>query len=143
MRTKSGYTLLESLLVLLIIGFMLVIFTWIPNNHLMDSINNRIFFDQLTQELNDAQTQAITRNQTIRVLFNQTHQLLSIESLDSAQVLTYLYFPEDWQIKKTYSFFYLANGRTNRFDTITFYHQKENKSISLVFQLGSGRFEIR
>ncbi|UUX34229.1 competence type IV pilus minor pilin ComGD [Fundicoccus culcitae] len=143
MQLKKAFTLIETLLVLTLISFMLILLAWFPNNHLMESIENRIFFDQLVQHLNDAQTQAITRNQTIRVSFNQTHQVLIIESLESTVLLTYLYLPDNWQIRTTYTFFYLANGRTNRFDTLTFYHTSQNISISLVFQLGSGRFELR
>lgn len=143
LNSKQAFTLVEALLVLFIMGFMLLVLTITPQQKMTNSINDRIFFDQLVSELNLGQTLAITHNQALRVNFSMTGQTVSFELIESNYPSTQLYLPSNWRLKRNFQFIYLANGRINRFDTVTFYHTQTSKTVSIVFQLGSGRFELR
>lgn len=131
----GGFTLLESLFALIILAFVLMLIIQIPYSRWQAEIESRIFFDQLTLQLNLSQQKAITFGKTQFIRFSAQSQ--TVNFTDEILVL-----PSDWHLSNTFNFYYLPNGRVEQFQTVYFHHQS-GKSVAIVFQLGSGKFEIK
>lgn len=132
---RKGFTLLESLFALVIIAFIWVLMVRIPYARWQDSVESRMFFDQLEAQLNLTQQDAITYRQTQTIRFDARQQSIRFPN----KILT---LPQNWNLSSNYSFYYLPNGRVDQFRTVTIHHSS-GKRMAIVFQLGSGKFEFK
>ena len=66
---QAGFSLWESLLVMVILSLVLWCFSSLPMGNFLAEWRCRLFCDQLAQALLVSQTQAISRHQTYRVDF--------------------------------------------------------------------------
>lgn len=136
---NKGFTLVESLLVLCLLGIVLSIVWITPSAQLQTSLEERIFFDQLKSELYYAQQYAVLHNEATSVYFDAEQATVQVETHE----VRYIDLPSDWAIQRTFSFRYLPNGHVNYFRTVAFEHTPTGRQRKMVMQLGSGQFEIR
>ena len=67
--SQAGFSLWESLLVMVIVSLVWWCFSSLPMGNFLAEWRCRLFCDQLAQALLVSQTQAISRHQTSRVAF--------------------------------------------------------------------------
>lgn len=131
---KRGFSLIESILVLLLIGIMLSLFLF-KAPHDFSPIEERIFFDQLRSELNYAQERAVLQQEAVLVRFEASGSV----SFGQRRLL----LPDGWQVQTPFVFEYLPNGHVSYFRTIVLEHIPSQHERRIVMQLGSGKFEIK
>ena len=130
-----AFSFLETLLVLFIIGLMWIFTFRLPTKEWQSSIESRLFFNQLTAQINYVQQLAIMKNQAQTVIFDANNHAIYFPDV-------VLEMPSEWYLLKNYFYTYLPNGRIDHFSTVTFIHRDGNR-VNLVFQLGSGKFDIQ
>lgn len=135
MKRCTGFTLIESLLVLIILSSVLWILVQFPTQSIQDKIEIEVFTQQLSTLLKKTQQDAILQQQAQRVRFNEKNSTIDFPS-------TILAIPNGWRIGKNYDFFYYGNGRVEQFETVYIWYNEE-KYMTIAFQLGSGQFEIK
>lgn len=141
--SKKGYTLMESLIVLVLLSAMSLLLMFRPNINLSKQIESRIFFDEVMSHLKQAQQIAILQKRLISVEFHASLNQLRIRDAYSQERIATLDAPEHIQFQTPYMFMYLQGGGVDQFRTISFYDYDRNQRIYLVFQLGNGQFELQ
>ncbi|MFK8198006.1 competence type IV pilus minor pilin ComGD [Aerococcaceae bacterium zg-1292] len=134
-KNCAGFSLMECLVVLLMMSFVLLMVVRLPFQSWQQSIAERLFFEKVSAQLNLAQQEAIVMQRTRTVRFEAAQNRVIFNEVQFP-------FPPGWKMYKSYDFNYLANGRTDQFSTVYFYSDT-GKEVQLVFQLGSGKFEVR
>lgn len=138
---EKGFTLIETLLVLLLITSLLLIS--IPN--FQRSIHNKnldYFFEQLEKDLYESQMTAMTEGIIVRVIFSSATNTYTIREEDVITKTRSL--PKGLTVGRgtleLTNLRYLPNGNISYAGTIIFRY-KNDRHI-LVFQLVRGRFYI-
>lgn len=139
---QAGFSLWESLLVMVILSLVWWCFSSLPMGNFLAEWRCRLFCDQLAQALLVSQTQAISRHQTYRVVFETGGNQVLIEPLGQAQARQAYALPQDWQLLTFLQFHYFGDGRTEKFKTVTLVNRVTGQRHHIRFQLGSGRFEM-
>ena len=140
--TKSGITIFESLIVLVIIA-LIMIMTQSPNVKVIHmELVGRQAFEQLINHINIAKDISMTRQVPVQVIFDRSQQSITIESEILDEQYAYIQVPTDWQLQSDFDFKYLPNGRINHFQSIRFLHRDTEQVLYIVFQLGSGKFDV-
>lgn len=139
---KSGFTLIEALISLTVMAFCLLLLAWQPSEGITQKIESRLFFDQLTSELNLAQEISLIQQETVLVRFNVQVPTILFYLTGSQAPYALLEVPDHWQVRTNFLLTYLPNGRIAQFTTVYFSHE-DGRRVGLAFQLGSGRFEIQ
>ena len=139
---QAGFSLWESLLVMVMLSLVLWCFSSLPIGNFLAEWRCRLFCDQLAQALLVSQTQAISRHQTYRVVFETGGNHVLIEPLGQAQARQAYALPQDWQLVTFLQFHYFGDGRTEKFKTVTLVNRVTGQRHHIRFQLGSGRFEM-
>ena len=139
---KAGFTLIEALISLTVIAFCLLLLSWLPSQRITQQIESRLFFDQLTSELNLAQEISLIQQETVLVRFSVQAPEIIFYLTGTASPYALLEVPNHWQVRTNFLLTYLPNGRIAQFTTVYFSHE-DGRSVGLAFQLGSGRFEIQ
>lgn len=134
-KKRGGFTLVESLIGILIMAVVLLMIINIPQSTVQSNIEMTIFLERLSAQIKKAQQDAIVKQISERIDFNARDR--SVDFSDER-----LFLPDGWGLRKFDQVFYYANGRANKFLTIYFWYQDEY-FITLAFQLGSGQFEIK
>ncbi|MFK8242406.1 MULTISPECIES: competence type IV pilus minor pilin ComGD [unclassified Facklamia] len=134
-KNCAGFTLMECLIVLLMMSFVLLMIVRLPFQSWQQSVSERLFIEKVTAQLNLAQQEAIIMQRTRTVRFEATQNQVTFNEVQFP-------FPRGWKLYTSYEFNYFANGRTDQFSTVSFYSDA-GKRVQLVFQLGSGKFEVR
>lgn len=140
---KSAFTLLESLVSLVIIGLLLILTHPINFQEIRMDLAGRHVFDQITHELNLAKDLSMTRQVPVQVRFNRSTQTIRIGSEILKEEYCNLRLPNEWRLMSDFDFNYLPSGRINHFQSIRFVHEETGQVIYIVFQLGSGKFDVR
>lgn len=135
MVNNRAFTLVEMLINLMITSLMLWMVIQLPTEKLRLSIENRLFIDQLTAQLNYTQQKALLHHQAYAVTFDQGAQAVRFDD-------RMLNLPKNLSFPQTYKFYYLSNGRVNQFKTFTLFN-KQGSNINIIFQLGSGKFVVQ
>lgn len=131
---KHGFSLIESVIVLLLVGVALSVIAFRPTTD-FSPLEERIFFDQLRSELHYAQEVAILQQVPVRVEFDESGEVrFGNRQLD---------LPTDWQVQTPFAFDYLPNGHVSYFRTIVLEHVPTQHIRRIVMQIGSGQFEIK
>ena len=118
--TKSGITIFESLIVLVIIA-LIMIMTQSPNVKVIHmELVGRQAFEQLINHINIAKDISMTRQVPVQVIFDRSQQSITIESEILDEQYAYIQVPTDWQLQSDFDFKYLPNGRINHFQSIRF-----------------------
>ena len=99
-------------------------------------LEERIFFEQLKNEMNYAQEVAILQNMIVEVQFKESGNGIVFGN-------RILEVPHNWRVGTDFTFRYLPNGRVNGFKAIYFEQTETGQQRQLVMQLGSGKFEIK
>lgn len=139
---KAGFTLIEALISLTVLSFCLLMLSWQPSQRITQQIESRLFFDQLTSELNLAQEISLIHQQTVSVRFTVQAPEILFHIMGEATPYTLLEVPDHWQVRSNFLLTYLPSGRIAQFATVYFTHE-DGRRVGLAFQLGSGRFEIQ
>lgn len=140
-QCQRAFTLLEALLVLTITALIISLFTYLPSKNFSQLSELNQFRRYLTSQLYLAQEKALIEQGQISVRIRPYE---AIQFFNNQTGSTYLYLnpPADWDVISHHTFHYNSLGRVNNFKTVVFQHQT-GKNFSLVFQLGSGRFEFQ
>lgn len=133
---RAGFTLIETLLVLVLVGIALWMVTIRPMSSFQAPLEERIFFEQLKNEMNYAQEVAILQNMIVEVQFKESGNGIVFGN-------RILEVPHNWRVGTDFTFRYLPNGRVNGFKAIYFEQTETGQQRQLVMQLGSGKFEIK
>ena len=133
---QAGFSLWESLLVMVILSLVLWCFSSLPMGNFLAEWRCRLFCDQLAQAL------LVSQNQTYRVVFETGGNHVLIEPLGQAQARQAYALPQDWQLVTFLQFHYFGDGRTEKFKTVTLVNRVTGQRHHIRFQLGSGRFEM-
>lgn len=142
-RGCEGFTVFEMLVVLFIVGFMMSIVSLLPTAHVQSGVEERIFFEQLRNEMNYAQEVALIENVAVNVAFVQSHNEVRLTDSRGDIVQRMLSLPSDWRLRTNFDFSYLPNGHITYFKTIEFEHEPTGSIRKIVMQLGSGKFDIK
>ncbi|MCD8508730.1 MAG: prepilin-type N-terminal cleavage/methylation domain-containing protein [Bacillus sp. (in: Bacteria)] len=139
--TQKGYTLIETLLVLLLITSLLLIS--IPNFE--QSIHNKnidYFFEQLEKDLYESQMKAMSEGIIVRVIFSSTHNNYTVR--EGTVTTKTRHFPKGLTVGRgsleLTNLRYLPNGNISFAGSIIFRYKED--TYMLVFQLVRGRFYI-
>ncbi len=141
-QAKSGFTLIETLVVLLVISFCMALLTLSPSRQMIEKIESRIFFNQVLSGLNLAQEISVLQETQVYVRFWQNSPVIQFQIVGHPTPSQEVLIPDFWHIEKSLQFTHFPDGRTNQFGTVVFVHQDGHRA-EIVFQLGSGKFEIR
>lgn len=141
MINKKAFTLIETLIVLVIVSFLVVCLSFLPKKNWVHQIESKLFFDQLKSELNLAQEAAIIQGYSVSVHFQE--DCVQFRSIGSIMTYKRLDYPSEWKVTSPFSFIYGPTGRVLSFRTVRFQNSSTNSIVNIVFQLGSGKFEIR
>lgn len=141
-QAKSGFTLIETLVVLLVISFCMALLTLSPSRQMIEKIESRIFFNQVLSGLNLAQEISVLQETQVYVRFWQNSPVIQFQIVGHSTPSQEVLIPDFWHIEKSLQFTHFPDGRTNQFGTVVFVHQDGHRA-EIVFQLGSGKFEIR
>ena len=140
---KKGFTLLETLITLGVLSLVLLLFVYQPRKDWQREISTRQFFDELSHALHYAQEVAIVSGYAVHVRFRATENVIQIiyppEVTDSKMII----LPENLDLRSNWQFYYDRHGRVNTFGRVTILESGTNKRYEVVFQLGSGKFDIR
>lgn len=104
-------------------------FSSLPMGNFLAEWRCRLFCDQLAQALLVSQTQAISRHQTYRVVFETGGNQVLIEPLGQAQARQAYALPQDWQLVTFLQFHYFGDGRTEKFKTVTLVNRVTGQKI--------------
>lgn len=140
---KSGYTLVEAMIVLMIVGIFLMMTSTTNLEKVKVQLNDRRAFEHIVQEINQAKDMSLTRQVPVQVIFNPGAQLIEISSETLGEPISMIPVPQDWQLLTGFSFTYMPNGRINRFQAVHFIHHLTQQRIRIVFQLGGGKFMMK
>lgn len=141
--TKHAFTLMETLVVLAVLAMLLMFtrpFQW---EKMKVSVLTRSFFDQVVMDLNFAKELSMVRNQNIYVAFDADDQVIVFRENLIGQAYQVLDVPAFLQLKGNYQFIYHGDGSISSFRTVIFMDWVIDRPYYLVFQLGSGKFEVR
>lgn len=141
-QAKNGFTLIETLVVLLVISFCMAILSFSPSRQMIEKIESRIFFNQVLSGLNLAQEISILQETQVYVRFWQDLPFVQFQVIGHPTAIQEVPIPDFWHIEKSLQFTHFPDGRTNQFGTVVFIHQDGHRA-EIVFQLGSGKFELR
>lgn len=141
-KLTNAFTLIETLLVLLIISFVLLFASLYPNKDITEKIESRLFFDQVVAGLNLAQGVSVLQETQVNVRFWKNLPYIEFQVVGQVESISQIKIPEFWYLETTLTFTHYPDGRTNNFSTVVFRH-REGQRVEIVFQLGSGKFEIR
>lgn len=141
-QAKSGFTLIETLVVLLVMSFCMALLTLSPSRQMIEKIESRIFFNQVLSGLNLAQEISVLQETQVYVRFWQDSPVVQFQIVGHPTPSQEVLIPDFWHIEKSLQFTHFPDGRTNQFGTVVFVHQDGHRA-EIVFQLGSGKFEIR
>lgn len=154
MRSSSGFTLLECLLVLALLASLL---SWaVPNfQNIMDSRNTSRFATELMGLVYLAKSEAVLRNQDLWLQFQPTQEesdALVIELTDSSEAtgevistLTSEHFrhvviENNYQDNKVK--FYARRGKMTSGSIIFYSSLQPNKRLKLITSFGAGRIRL-
>ncbi|MBZ6528246.1 prepilin-type N-terminal cleavage/methylation domain-containing protein [Aerococcaceae bacterium DSM 111021] len=140
---KKGYTLIESLIVLVIISGMSLILMIQPDVNITKQIESRMFFDEVMSHLKRAQQLAILQRTIISVEFHASLNQLRIRDIYSQERIATIDAPDHIEFLTPFMFWYLQSGSVDYFRTVSFYDSNIEERIYLVFQLGNGQFELQ
>lgn len=143
MNNQSGFTLLEALVVLAIIGVCLLSIPFYKTQQISEHFETQLLFTHIKSDINNAQLVAITEQQSTQVVFDSEEHTIAVYALQTGDMLTYIELPEQWQLRTNWTIQYLPTGRANRFGTVVLEHVPTTTEYRIIFQLGSGRFEIK
>lgn len=141
--SKGAFTLVETVLVLLMISLVLIFISFRPPSHLTEEIESRLFFEEVLSRLKLSQQQAIIQNKNIAVIFSVGTQMFTIQDRTVGQLIFRTELPEHIRLTKGSEFLYYPQGGISNFNTVVFQNTRTGQLISLVFQLGNGQFELQ
>lgn len=142
-RSNSGFTLLESLIVMSVVAIVLLfgIFTLNP---LMEWVQKRMFISQLQSDLYHAQSHAINRKERVSIIFSRNDNRYSATGEASGILISRdLKHP----VKITggslnqLRLHITPEGTINNFGSVNFDLNKQ--VIVLNFHIGRGRFVVK
>lgn len=142
LKCNKGFTLLESLLVLMIVSIMsLVLIVNIQPVH--DKKVTQTFFEQFEKDLLYAQQYAMTYQKRVFIAFDHEKHLYRIQLNTTGDDLVIRDLNKDFQftfgtLPKRFS--YTSNGAIDRSGTMLVKYK--DKSYRVVFYLGRGRFYV-
>ena len=139
---KTAFTLVETLLVLGVLALILSIYQIPQYKQLGQEIEGRQFFDILVQKLHHTKEKAMLENTTYLVSFNGTEDYIVFTQLRAERLDYLLWVPDFWDLESTFQIRYYGDGRADSFQTVTFLHEFKEEQVDLVFQLGSGIFDL-
>lgn len=139
---KNGFTLIEALITLTVLSFCMLVLTMRPSQQITQQIESKIFFDLLATELNLAQENSIIHQTNVSVRFVALSSQIMFHFMGQSSPYTSLDIPSHWQLKTNFLLTYQPDGRISNFTTVYFV-QEDGQSVALVFQLGSGKYEIQ
>lgn len=139
---KNGFTLIEALITLTVLSFCMLVLTIRPSQQITQQIESRIFFDLLANELNLAQENSIIHQKNVSVRFVALSSHIMFHFMGQTSPYTTLEIPSHWQLKTNFLLTYQSDGRISNFITV-YFMQEDGRTVALVFQLGSGKYEIQ
>ncbi|GIN96370.1 hypothetical protein J6TS1_22400 [Siminovitchia terrae] len=143
LRSNKGFTLLESLVVLLVVSVVLL-FGMITVNPMMEWMQKKMFVSQLRSDLYHAHSHAINRKERVSVSFSRGSSQYSATG-DSTGVLFIRDLPPPVKITggslKQLRFHITPDGTINNFGIVNF--ALNDQPIELIFHIGRGRFVVK
>ncbi|MGE8204500.1 competence type IV pilus minor pilin ComGD [Heyndrickxia sp. NPDC080065] len=141
-KSNRGFTLVESLVVLLVISVFMFIGS-ISVKKLSASIERNNFITQLESDLYYAQSYAMNRHESVLVQFYPYYNQYLAVSKNNNKTLFDRKLPVSIEMLNggTFtSYMILPDGNISKFGTLKF--KWNQKDIKLVFNIGRGRFRI-
>lgn len=139
-KFESGFTLLETVIVLLMLHIVIVIFVF-SFHHLIKTYNEQAFFDRFQKDVLYAQQLAIHRQTPTAIKFSPEDHKYQITA--QGKVISQTFYHEDVNISfKTLRppITFATTGNISRPGTLHVTFQK--KVYAVVFLLGRGRMYI-
>ena len=140
---KRGLTFIEILMVLFIMSILLIMVSPTLTSHQMESVQSRLFLNQLMNEINYAKDLAVTENRNVCLEFDVDNQRIFYLRDASEGEYELIYLPDGLQLISDFHFCYFPDGSINSFRTVYFQQLTTQKKYALVFQLGSGKFYLK
>jgi competence protein ComGD len=138
----KGFTLIETLLVLSIVAIISSV-TIIQLKPQSKFLENQLFLSQLKSDFYVAQQYAISHQQEITFVIDQTQKRYYFRSKSEVTPIIVRFYPPTmtWQAgSMPLTFKFLHDGNVNQFGSLYFYLSE--KSYKLTFLLGEGRFYV-
>ena len=140
---KRGLTFIEILMVLFIMSILLIMVSPTLTSHQMESVQSRLFLNQLMNEINYAKDLAVTENRNVCLEFDVDNQRIFYLRDASEEKYELINLPDGLQLMSDFYFCYFPDGSINAFRTVYFQQLTTQKKYALVFQLGSGKFYLK
>ena len=140
-KNNHGFTLIEMLLVLSIIGLVTVILSHITLS-ISEKRNIDQFFTQVMFDIQRVQALAIEEEKTISISFNNGNRYSAYYQLGGENILT-RNFPEGVKLNiysNLKSFYFHPNGNVGQFGTIIFHTPIGNRN--LIVNIQEGRLKL-
>lgn len=141
-ETNRGYTLLESLLVLLVVSF-LILLPVLKGQALQEKNEESLFFKSFERSLVRSQTAAILHYQICRVQAQVGQEVIDLSLVDGRgiKIREILQVPKSVTIlTNTTVTFKAGSGNIQKIVSFKFQRKWHNQLIHYQFYLGSGRF---
>lgn len=140
---RSGFSLIEMLIVLSILSVILMLAPYIVPEHYQTQFETQLFFSLVAKELDYAQQFAVMSGSEVRIEFSNRVNGMRVNYVHSQMPDKIISLPSRYQIPSRYTFSYFGDGRVNKFNTVYIQDQYAQPIASITFQLGSGKFEIQ
>ncbi|KIL75289.1 hypothetical protein A3781_09345 [Bacillus badius] len=142
-KEEQGFTMIETMVVLAVVLVVLSI-TVLSFSRGAAEFEKRQFLNQLRADLFLAQSHAIAKQETVEVRFAYGGNRYTVRTLaSSSSFLVQRNIPDAIQYMdgSLAKLSFLPNGNTNSFGTV--YFKYGDRYLSLVFQIGKGRFYVK
>ncbi len=143
LRSRKGFTLLESLIVLTVVSVVLLLGI-ITVNPMVDWMKKRMFVSQLQSDLYYAYSHAINRKEKVSISFSRDDNRYSAIG-DSSGVLFNRDITHPVKIRggslNQLRFHITPDGTINHFGTVNFF--LNDQPIDLTIHIGRGRFVVK
>lgn len=143
-RNEDGVTFIESIIVLSVIGFIIGL-PVVQLNHVRMQSETQLFFDSLSASITLIQNYAVLNNEWTSMEYRPSRGTIyfKVVGKNTHPVNHVLTVPEHMKILSTANEirFIRSSGTISNPHTLAF--QTINGKVECVFQIGSGRFDIR
>lgn len=138
-KTNQGFTLLETVLVLIVSSIVLLMPTLIAKS-VIEEVKRNLFFEEFQSKLTSMQTVALLSNERAKITVLKAGKIkYEMEGQPAHRLNKALFLPEKLTTP-TDKVFYFNSGTGNVSSFSTIYFNSSKKQYQFKFQIGSGRY---
>lgn len=138
-KSNQGFTLLETILVLIVSSMLLLMPTLITKS-VMEEVKRNLFFEEFQSKLTSIQTAALLSNERGKITILKAGRInYEVEGQPAHRLNKALFLPEKLTTP-TDKVFYFNSGTGNVSNFSTIYFNSSKKQYQFKFQIGSGRY---